>query len=62
MKIISMMRADELRVELKKALLLLAIARCPDDECIRGRLTGRLLESDSRCPWCEEKSQLAEVE
>lgn len=62
MKIISLMNAAELRTELKKALLLLALARCPDDECIRGHVMGRLAENDSRCQWCTEKSELAEVE
>ena len=60
MKKIDLMSVRELRKTLREAIGLLALARCPDDECIRGRLTGRLLESDSRCPWCAEKSDLAE--
>ncbi len=42
---------------------LLRAAKCPDRECIDGKLIGRLAEHDARCPFCEERDAvLSEVD
>jgi hypothetical protein len=63
MKVIDLMSLRELRTELRQALLLLAIARCPDEDCDGQGFTvvpdGDGEAMQQQCQWCSEKSELA---
>ena len=50
----------ELRVALLDACELLQQAKCPDRDCISGKLMGRLAENNSKCEWCAKRKALIE--
>jgi len=64
LKVIDLMSHRELRKTLREALVLLAIAKCPDDACGGQGWSPHQIGPDEweqlECQWCSEKSQLAE--
>lgn len=50
---------EELRENLKQALLLLSMAKCPNAHCVDGVIQEGFDEV-FQCQWCDEKRQLAE--
>ena len=64
MKKIDLMSVRELRKSLRLALGLLAIAKCPDEDCggkgWSAHQVGPVEWEQMECQWCSEKSQLAE--
>lgn len=54
--------AEELRKNLKQALMLLSLARCPNAHCVDGVIQEGFADDYEvfQCQWCDEKRQLAE--
>ena len=61
-KDIDLMTAADLRESLKKALLLLSLARCPDEDCGGQGFTvvpdGDGEAMQQQCQWCHERWEL----
>ncbi len=54
-----LMSVRELRANLKQALMLLSLARCPNAHCVDGVIQEGFDEV-FQCQWCDEKRQLAD--